>query len=473
VDTLQQFLWSVDLPGPDELVGQWYVDVGMELVSQDLQCLQWSTPGHYFAVRDVLSISSEDASRITKLSSSKYSRDVVSHLMGVSGCRIEPGTRAQGPYEAVYLQLYTTDKALTYNPEGRHHGKAITTKLAMGQTQPADFINGLTHLYTNAMTRNASNARVEVRVPVHHATRVLSNSLSTDVITSLLSFQRSVWWNFRLIRTEAISRVLMQQQIGEGSLRVKPDALLLTAACVWLLNSLHSRPDDGSAGRSLMRAVLPLTDADNPDPNTVLFLSRESDDEDVELTELPYIAHGTIFLRRLMLDVEVPRMRVHPTGIYLSKSAFRYFFEATEEDVRYTYNPQGIAPRGPGVRPAHNRSIRTPTFVATGDTNEVLFDFASRGHFLPPPVEDDGSDVEEPEEGVANLSISGDINSTVTQMWGQFLIDIVLKSPGPKRNAEPPYLTLTFPERQAVKEDLYMNLRLSDMWRMCRWKIAT
>ncbi|KAF9033679.1 hypothetical protein BDP27DRAFT_1374970 [Rhodocollybia butyracea] len=69
-------------------------------------------------VEEVLQIHSKDVVWITSLGSSKYSRDIVSHLLGVSGCQIEPGVRAAGAFEAVYFQLYSTDKALTYNPEG-------------------------------------------------------------------------------------------------------------------------------------------------------------------------------------------------------------------------------------------------------------------------------------------------------------------------------------------------------------------
>lgn len=113
--------------------------------------------------------------------------------------------------------------------------------------------------------------------------------------------------NHRAQRVEAISRILMKQQAGGGKFRVSDDALLLTAACVWLLNGLHARPGDGSAERSLMRAVLLTTDADRPDPNTVLFLSRErdGDSESEEDPGLPYNPYGVIFLRSLQLNVEV------------------------------------------------------------------------------------------------------------------------------------------------------------------------
>jgi hypothetical protein len=84
--------------------------------------------------------------------------------------------------------MYTTDKALTYNPEGRHHGKAITTEMAMGATQPPPFTEGLLNLYSSARQMNSSNTCIEVQVPFQHATTVLINIRSNVICKSLLSF---------------------------------------------------------------------------------------------------------------------------------------------------------------------------------------------------------------------------------------------------------------------------------------------
>jgi len=139
----------------------------------------------------MLEIGDIDAIRVTTLGSSKYERDVVSHLMAVSGCRIQPGKKAEGPYKAAYFQMYTTDKAITYNPEGRHHGKALTIDAAMGSKQPAPFLDALFNLFTSAMTKNASNARVEVRIPLQHATTIFTQMDVHRIRQHLLAFSRN------------------------------------------------------------------------------------------------------------------------------------------------------------------------------------------------------------------------------------------------------------------------------------------
>ena len=191
---LREYLASIHLSANIlEADGEWYIDVGVEFSSED-HCLQWRTTSHYHMVMDVLDIPDTHASRITTLGSSKYERDIASHLPAVSGCRIEPGVRAEGPFEVVYYQQYTNEKSLTYNPEKGHHGKAITIKEAMGKTQPPKFSTDLYELYLKATDTNSSNACVEVRVPFIHATTVLLYFDQDVVNTSLLSFTRQTWW---------------------------------------------------------------------------------------------------------------------------------------------------------------------------------------------------------------------------------------------------------------------------------------
>lgn len=194
LEKLEELCEDMGLPGDVFDRGEWWIDVGAEVCSSDQLCLQWATTSHSQIVEEALGTTSEDASRITSLGSSKYSRDIVSHLMGVSGCRIEPGVRAQGDFEAAYFQVYSTDKSITYNPEGHHHGKAIPMAMAMGSTQPAPFVTGLHGVFVDAMGKNASNARVEVRVPIVHALTVLMNIDAGVIRQSLLGFSRSVWW---------------------------------------------------------------------------------------------------------------------------------------------------------------------------------------------------------------------------------------------------------------------------------------
>lgn len=173
--------------------GDWFVDVGVQINSGKQDCVQWKTATHHLLAQQALRISDQNAARVTQINSSKYYRDLASHLTAVSGFRIVPGHRAEGPFQAIYLQAYTTDKSVVYNVDGKHHAKFLTTEEALGATQPTPMIKGTHEIYKRAHDVNASSARLEVRVPYRFATQVL---LQFDPVIRdcLCLFPRQEWW---------------------------------------------------------------------------------------------------------------------------------------------------------------------------------------------------------------------------------------------------------------------------------------
>jgi hypothetical protein len=295
-----------------------------------------------------------------------------------------------------------------------------------------------------------------------------------------------------MIRGLALGKVLSDQAHGPSKLRVKPEALLLTAACVWLINSLHSRPDDGPSCRNLMQAVLPATHEEDdmvlayPPRNGQGGDAGDGDDEDDSDDEAdrgnPYNPYGVIFLRKIMPGKlyplpengeawsrtrSVPRMRMG--GPLLSSSAFQYHFGATEEEVRHKYHSVGRLPKGqPNPRRPSNKAKCTPAYSQQPGTPEpIIFRLAAKGHALPPPIIDDGSD----NEG-GGYSSSGGIDQVTSKLWRQFLADAANKAPNPKRMGYASYSKLSHEERRSAREDHYKNLNLAEIWNACYWKVA-
>lgn len=157
----------------------WYADLALEISSTEGNCLAWRTDSHHRIVRHILQLTTEEALRITKPGSSLYARDLISHLPAVSGCRITPGMTG-GRYQAAYIQMYLTDKSLTYRPDGRHHGKFIEAKDLL-DGKGSTFITGLCNVYNNAIDTCSSHCRIEARVPL-----VFANSVMLDIPERLI-----------------------------------------------------------------------------------------------------------------------------------------------------------------------------------------------------------------------------------------------------------------------------------------------
>ncbi|GLB33116.1 hypothetical protein LshimejAT787_0100010 [Lyophyllum shimeji] len=467
--------------------GEWWIDVGLEIASGEGNCLAWRTDSHYHVVKRALDITSDVAHRITSVGSSKYTRDMSSHLPAVSGCRISPGPRARGPFEVQYMQAYTTEKALIYRPDRGHFGKFITCADVLNG-KAMKFIDDLYELYRNAIDTNCSLARIEVRVPLRHGAAVLLDLDEELLRESLVSFSRSVWWSLRSYRALAIKFILEWQLDGDASHRAKDAALLLTAAATWLLNGLHSTPDKGASSKELMAAILPHVSRAGADPD-ILAYGSPTDDDDVDsqtdseaedeppttrrrrdAVTLPSYPFGLVFLRRIRVGEQYPVPRFSNDGQFISPRAFRFFFGVDHEDVDAEYFRKALTQKAHPDR-VRNRAKRTPAWHNRDqETTRKDFNLARLGYELTPPMRDRGSDVDEDEEHSG--AEERDIDDEITAVWRQFLIDVTAKAPNKKNAHEPSHCRLSTEERLLVTEDTYQNRKLSVYFHDCQWKLA-
>jgi hypothetical protein len=222
-----------------------------------------------------------------------------------------------------------------------------------------------------------------------------------------------------------------------------------------------------------MNAVLPVTDVQDPDQLTLMFTSngRQEDAEDEEDEEdwgLPYNPYGAIFLRTIML-IQVPRMRAR--GPTLTSTAFKNLFGKTEEEIIHKYYRVGIVPLQAvsSIRTVTNKTRRTTTFFPLpGSIQPDLFKLSAKNLTLPPPAVDGGSDMEDDESADEGVGI----DKTVTQLYCQFILDMINKSPNPKGVTKPSYCVLDHEARLSVKEDVFKSPRLADVWRACQYKVC-
>ncbi|KAJ3564156.1 hypothetical protein NP233_g8478 [Leucocoprinus birnbaumii] len=446
---LDEFMRDCRLVDNALQLGDWWIDVGIEISSDIGYCVQWATGRHRDVVQQALFIPDEDADRITSLSSSKYSRDLASHLSEVSGFRIEPGS-ARGPLGAVYVQAYTTDKAIVYNQEGSHHAKFLTMSEALSQDQPCKTINGLYDIYENAKAANSSNARLEIRVPWRHATDALMEFDASVIRSSLYLFTPREWWDFRLIRMTAISQALHQQAIGRTRMRFIHEALTLTA------------------GVDLMDAALPVIEAYESNDLQLAYRVRIEDNDSL----VAHIPFGCIFFRRINAS-EVPRLRV--SGPVLPVKSFKFWFNGLDrEGVKSKYQTTGFIDRRViqlTRSTLAKRALTLPYINNTGAPEPDLFHVPDDVQ-LPPPVFDDGSDIEEQQPEISALE-QGPLDTRLSHLWRQFVSDVTSKSPSPRKRTEPSYLKLTDDQRTSGSDEIYRTIRLDKIFRCVYYKFGT
>ncbi|KAG6815392.1 hypothetical protein H0H87_002313 [Tephrocybe sp. NHM501043] len=500
-NALRDFIYTHNLSDTIlESPRNWWIDVGIELSSPTGECLQWRTRYHHELVRQSLSIHHDLAVRTTDTRSAGYSVDPASHLTAIGGCRIVLGPRSSGPSQCIYFQAYTTDKALLYNPQGRHHAKFLTMKDAMGGDGRAapKAIDELHTAYQHAKLHNASNARAEARVPLIKCFDVFLEFEPLELKLCLCSFPKAVWWGFRIVRLVGISKALTLQNQGSREQRMIRDALGLTAGCVWLTNGLHARPEDGPASRRLMDVCLPLTERDS-DPfihaYKVSHLARirrrqgsvghdsddeensgwEDDEEEEEDTEgnsasIPYNPYGCIFFRVIFMHDVVPRFRAG--GRMINDETIKFLFSMTLAELTAQYVKTGVVPVEvlAGKRMYTNRIPLIPRIIMEDQPEPTLFDIPGDGNH--PVILDDsanGSDMED----LPDREPLQDLNSWLSHQWRQFPVDVMMKSPNPKGGTSFSYLRVQTMDRRNATIALFKDATLSRLFTCCAYKIAT
>ncbi|KAF8869105.1 hypothetical protein BD779DRAFT_1682604 [Infundibulicybe gibba] len=454
---------------------QWFVDVALQVKSQTGQSLQWRADSHGRLVAEALRISEEQANQITSLRSSKYSKDTVAHLVALAGCRVEPGVRTEGPFEAKYVSIYSTDKAHTYAKEAGRSAKFMTCEktLKLKEGEPSQFCYDLHNLFVHASQgHHPSNARLEVRVPLGFAEQVLENFDEDILRRSLLSFS-NVEWSLRAYRARAICLLLKAQTESISASRAVYGSLILTAGCVWLANSLHCRPDDKNASRNLMRCIFPHTPRAGADPSSLAYLRgslAEGEAPDAQEPTLPYHPYGMFFFTDFLTNRRhSPRFSMGGRE-RLTDGSFEYFFIKPFDEISTYYFRTGVLGRQ-GVHPSRvmNKAVITPRFYHDEpETLPDLFNTAALGTIGDPIVIDDGSDLEEGD--IAEPE--GTLDNTLSKIWRQFIVDLLSKSPNQKGAGSPSYLKIALKDRLISTDEVLKSKDLAKYWTDCAWKVA-
>ena len=250
-------------------------------------------------------------------------------------------------------------------------------------------------------------------------------------------------------------------------------ALLLTAACTWLLNGLHSAPDDGPANRDLMRCMLPLiTRRGARDIFFAYGTALDDDADEADLEDLPGIPHGLVFFNSLRIgpSYPVPRADRRIAGA-LQPRSYGFLFGVSQEEIGEFYFKRAPPLHSdPPVR-SNNKTRRTKRYIRRDEEPPRLFNLEDTGVRLHRLPEDDGSDIEMEDEVVDE--VGNDVDAALTSLWKQFIQDVTQKVPNRKSANEDSYCKLTEDIQANPNEALYKNLCLSDFFNDCQWRPAS
>ncbi|KAI9069501.1 hypothetical protein FKP32DRAFT_1559596, partial [Trametes sanguinea] len=239
----------------DGNLDNWYCDVGME-VSRPHHVVQWLSAAHHRLLAHALPSRTEE--QITRLKGgSNVSVDLSGHLFDFAGFRATPAS--QGRVDRVsYVNVYTTDKAVTYQLHkgafSPHRGSQLFPGTLPRLLKDMDVIARTFSQCAgvNGATQDGT-ARYEVRVSIQNALVALKTFPEDLLRHSAVCVPSSVWWDFKFCRVAAMHYVLTELVQDKPDSRVQRPSLQLGVVLVYMLNAALSRPREWAADLALAR----------------------------------------------------------------------------------------------------------------------------------------------------------------------------------------------------------------------------
>ncbi|KAF8322941.1 uncharacterized protein EI90DRAFT_3130557 [Cantharellus anzutake] len=213
-----------------------WVDVGLEIHRREF-VLHWDASKH----NDVFQVlahgyQGEVERGWTTPEQEGYFCDVQAGILLLASGHCALPHHAQLP---VYAQWYASEKAVARRADKFHPMLEISKKnvlLEKNQKKLQQEFNNLDQVWSLANKEcTEGTARMEICVPLGKARNALKRGITREFIKECIIFVPAGWW------------------------WVQPYALELTAALLWHINMLNSRPATGSSEHALMCASLPVT----------------------------------------------------------------------------------------------------------------------------------------------------------------------------------------------------------------------
>jgi len=285
---------------------------------------------------------------------------------------------------------------------------------------------------------------------------------------------------------------------GPSHLRAVEPAIILTAAAPWFLNGLHSTPDDGPSSRELMVAIFPHVLTANATPEITAFsmsLAEDEfeDEEDITPSDdegeipsrhrtqksrtVPVIKYGCYFLATIRCGPSVPVPRQEYNQHSLSERTIKFIFGVSRERLFAEFCRTGAVLPPNHMRTTNKKRITTTYIPPPDQPTQNLFALEEAGVELNQVARDGGSDFEDnalsdDEDAAVPFLFSPEINSAITLLYRQWLVDMATLCSNRKNAALGSYCILTPIQRLEVTEFTYENPNLAKFFDDCSYKVA-
>jgi hypothetical protein len=440
----------------------WLVDIGME-VRHEGHMLQWLTSAHRRILQVLLPSASHEQIDAVLKSNTQYRCDLSAQLGDLGGFRALPSSRGKAD-SVSYINVYTTDKSATYQ---LHDGLFMRRK--PWHLFPAHFtrlvkdVARIAEQFTLFGREGLEgNGRMEIRVPLHLAEKVLLCLPDNLIRDSMASFDCTTLWYafpnmpsvffrlflyfnryFKYYRVAALYNVIKAFAGIPKAIRLQKTSLALGAIITYQINALIYRPAAGDSEKVLLEACCQHVPNATDSHSTCPIMYRR----------------GAYFLSDIIRNGGT--YHLPDTRLVGDKDLADLYRRDDMEDIQEEFN--ALEPVGePTMRRARIGTRRRRKTLEFGGASE------NEGGF---------QDSDEEDIAVAGILAEGsDTALELSKIRRQFAADVFQLSPLPKGSTaasvpDDHWLLLNASERTSAKIDIFQSQDISKIFRFAQYRV--
>ncbi|KDN38063.1 hypothetical protein RSAG8_09748, partial [Rhizoctonia solani AG-8 WAC10335] len=232
--------------------GCWYLDLATRITVSDTKdnpsaCTFAISDMHAHLLAHFTGLDWDDCVKHVEGGHGRYSKDEVAHLNNISGARFFG--RVSDETGVCYIQIYTTDKSVTYNVSLPNHAQRTNARVMVKsfESEVQHFVDPLINAFRNSSQSHGVALRIESRVDFFAYPYVHLHIPDHLVRRCIYRLDRHIFWGWKLARLVSMRAVMLEWATARPrfTLDQLPESGTMLLILVWMINALVNRPDDG------------------------------------------------------------------------------------------------------------------------------------------------------------------------------------------------------------------------------------
>ncbi|KDN35418.1 hypothetical protein RSAG8_11595, partial [Rhizoctonia solani AG-8 WAC10335] len=237
-------------------VGEWFVDIATTISAKHQDQPVSLFPNYLYhpeIMNHFTGVPVPLCAQWVRTNSGGYVKDEDSHLGDIAGFRVV--LREYGDHTVCYLQIYTSNKSLTYHLHGKQKAKRTHPYRVIEnwRAERDDYSGRLVLPFQDALAAASEThdvaVRIESRHELHSYPYVHLMLPAQHILRWFLWLPNTVYWGYKYRRlvsiTNTLDRVLNTPARATITAHRLPEAASLVILMTYMTNALVNRPDDG------------------------------------------------------------------------------------------------------------------------------------------------------------------------------------------------------------------------------------